>query len=115
MKNFLKNVDLEIVKDQLSEIKDQMQEMKFRKPWSSGSDTSPIAFLAIGAAMAGLGMALYKNRGEVANFCSNCGTELKDKWESSGMKDKAEQMIGKMKSGVKEAKNQSAQANYQST
>lgn len=115
MKNFFKNVDLENVTDQLAELKDQIQEMKFRKPWSKGSDTSPMAFLAIGAAMAGLGMALYKNRSEVANFCSNCGTELKGKWESFGMKDKAEQIMGKMKPGVKDAKNQNAQANYQPT
>jgi hypothetical protein len=116
MKNFLKNVDLDQVKDQISDIKDQMQDLRFRTPWTKGNPTSPFAYMAIGAAMAMLGTALYRNRSEVANFCSNCGAELKSKWESSGMKDKAERIVGKVKSaGNQEAKTASNQERYQPT
>lgn len=104
MMNFLKNVDLEQVKDQISEIKDQMQDMRFRKPWTTGSDKSPIAFMAVGAALALLGTALYKNRKEVANFCSGCGSDMKDRWENSGIKEKAEKMMSKVKNGSHDSK-----------
>lgn len=115
MRNFLKNVDMDQVKDQIADIRDQIQEMKFRKPWTTGSDTSPAAFMVIGAAVAMMGVALYRNRSEVAHFCSNCGADLKDKWESSGMKDKAEKMMGKVKNGVQDAKGQANQDRYQPT
>jgi hypothetical protein len=115
MKNFFKSVDLDQVKDQISEIRDQVQDMKFRKPWTRGSDTSPAAFMAIGAAVALLGVTLYRNRGEVAHFCSNCGAELKGRWESSGIKEKAEQIMSKMKNGAQEAKGQANQERYQPT
>lgn len=110
MKNFLRNMDLEQVKDQISDIKDQMQDIRFRKPWTAGSDSSPMAFMAIGAALALLGTALYRNREEVANFCSSCGAEVKDRWQSSGMKEKAERMMSKMKNGAQDSK---SQPNYQ--
>jgi hypothetical protein len=100
MRNFLKNVDLNEMKDQITEVKDQLADLHFRKPWSRGSDSSPVLFLAIGAALAALGMALYRNREEVASFCSNCGTDLKSKWESSGMKEKAEKFMNKGKEAV---------------
>jgi hypothetical protein len=102
MKNFLKNMDMEQVKDQISDIKDQLQDLKFRKPWTTESGATPLVFMAIGAGLTLLGVTLYRSRGEVANFCSNCGAELKDRWESSGIKDKAEQIIGKVKTGAKE-------------
>jgi hypothetical protein len=106
MRNFFKNLDMDDVKDQIADIKEQMQDIRFRKPWTNGSETTPAAFMAIGAAIAFLGMALYRNRTEVANFCSNCGAELKGRWENSGMKDKTEKFINKVKSGVKEARDQ---------
>ena len=126
MKNFFKNVDMDQVTDQISDIKDQLQDLRFRKPWTSGGSAAPIGFMAIGAALTLLGVTLYRNRTEVANFCSQCGAELKDKWESSGMKDKAEQIIGKVKTGAKETadkmkettdkmKDQANQERYQPT
>lgn len=104
MMNFLRNVDLDQVKDQITELKGQMQDMHFRKPWTTGSESSPVALMAVGAALALVGMALYKNRSEVASFCSNCGVDIKDKWQSSGIKEKAEQMMGKVRNGAQEAK-----------
>ena len=115
MRNFLKNVDLDQVKDQIAEIKDQVQDMKFRKPWTRGEETSPITFMAIGAALALAGVTLYKKRDTVARFCSNCGAELKDRWESSGMKDKAEKIMSKMKNGTQAPKDQAGQERYQPT
>lgn len=106
MKNFLRNVDLDQVKDQISEIKSQMQDLHFRKPWTKGGDSSPVALMAVGAALALVGVALYKNRREVANFCANCGTDFKDKWQGSGLKEKAGQMMDKVRNGAQEAKSQ---------
>jgi hypothetical protein len=115
MKNFFKNVDLDQVKDQIAEIKDQVQDLKFRTPWTKGSATSPAAFMAIGAAAALLGVTLYRNRKEVAHFCSNCGAELMGRFESSGIKEKAEQIMSKMKNGSQDAKGQANQERYQPT
>jgi len=104
MMNFLRNVDLDQVKDQITDIKGQLQDMRFRKPWTTGNDSSPLAFMTIGAALALVGMALYKNRSEVASFCANCGVDIKDKWQSSGIKEKAGQMMGKVRNGAQEPK-----------
>jgi hypothetical protein len=114
MRNFFKNLDMGDVKDQIADIKEQIQDIRFRKPWTRGDETTPAAFMAIGAALAFLGMALYRNRTEVANFCANCGTGLKGRWESSGMKDKAEKFMSKVKSGVQDARNQ-AQDRFQTS
>lgn len=95
MLNFMKNVDLQEVKSQVSDLKDQLQDLHFRKPWTRGGETSPFLYMVIGAAMALGGALLYRNRAEVANFCSNCGADLKSKWESSGIKEKAEQFMNK--------------------
>jgi hypothetical protein len=104
MMNFLRNVDLDQVKDQLTELKGQVQDLHFRKPWTNGSETSPAAFMAVGAALALVGVALYKNRSQVASFCANCGIDIKDKWESSGLKEKAGQMMDKVRNGAQEVK-----------
>ncbi|MDB5102684.1 MAG: hypothetical protein JWP91_373 [Fibrobacteres bacterium] len=119
MKNFFKNVDMDQVTDGISEIKDQLQELKFRKPWTNGSGMSPIGYMAIGAGLTALGVALYRNRTEVANFCSSCGADLKNKWESSGMKDRAQEIMGKVKNGAKDSadkmKTQANQERFQPT
>ncbi len=83
----------------MAEMKDQIQELRFRKPWSSGGEPSPTLYMAIGAALAYAGMALYKNRDEVADFCSTCGAKLRSTWEQSGLKDKAGKVMGKVKEG----------------
>lgn len=103
MKSWMKNVDMDQVKDQISELKDQIQDIKFRKPWTRGEDASPFLFMALGAAVTWAGIALYKNRDEVANFCSNCGTKLKDSWQQSGIKQKAERAMAKAKEGARES------------
>jgi len=79
MKNFLKNVDIDQIKDQVTDLKDQMAELRFRKPWTRGGESSPLLFIAIGAGLALAGVTLFKNRNEVADFCSNCGASLKEK------------------------------------
>jgi hypothetical protein len=104
MKNFMKNVDMEQIKDQVSDLKDQIQELHFRKPWRRGEETSPVLYMIVGAALAWAGAALYKNRGDVANFCSNCGAKLKDTWQESGLKEKTERMFSKGKEKAQEAK-----------
>lgn len=103
MKNWMKNMDMDQMKAQMTDIKDQIQELRFRKPWTKGADNSPFLFMALGAALAWAGMAIYRNRDEVATFCSNCGAKLKDSWEQSGMKQKAEKAMGKAKETAKES------------
>lgn len=103
MMNWMKNVDLEQVRDQIVDLKDQVQDIRFRKPWTRGAETSPFLYMALGAALAWGVRALYKNREEVASLCSSCGAKLKDTWEQSGLKEKAEKAMQKAKSGSKEA------------
>ncbi len=103
MRNFFKNVDLSDVGDQIAELKGQVQDIRFRKPWTSGKSVSPIAWVGLGAIVAGAGYLLFKKRAAVAGLCSNCGASLKDKWEDSGMKDKTEDIIGKVKNGAKDS------------
>jgi hypothetical protein len=99
MLNFMKNVDLEEVRSQVSDIRDQLQDLHFRKPWTRGQETTPFFYMVLGAAMALGGALLYRNRAEVASFCSNCGAELKDRWKSSGIKEKAQEFMGKSREG----------------
>jgi hypothetical protein len=95
MRNIFKNIDMEQVKDQISDIKAQVQDIHFRKPWTKGSPTPGIAFVALGAAAALAGVVLYRNRKQVARFCAQCGSDLMGKLESSGIKDKAAHMLDK--------------------
>jgi hypothetical protein len=104
MKNFMKNVDVEQIKDQVSELKDQVQDLHFRTPWTRGNPTSPFLYMAIGAALGWIGLALYRNRSDVANFCSECGAKLKDTWEESGLKEKTGRMFSKTKEKAQEAR-----------
>jgi hypothetical protein len=103
MKNWMKNIDLDQMKDQISDLKDQVQDIRFRKPWTKGDEPSPFLFMALGAALAWAGMAIYRNREEVAHFCSNCGARIKEGWDQSGIRQKAERAMGKAKEGAREA------------
>ncbi len=102
MKNFMKNVDIDQIKDQMTELKDQVADLRFRKPWTRGEESSPVLFLAIGAGLAFAAITLFKNRTEVANFCSNCGASLKEKWESSNLKEELKDKAGKIMDKVKD-------------
>lgn len=87
MLNFFKNIDLDGMKNQISDLRDQVQDMKFQKPWTTGRPASPVAYMAAGAALTILGVALFRKRAEVARFCADCGTELKHKWNSLNGKE----------------------------
>jgi hypothetical protein len=104
MRNFMKNVDIGEIKDQVSDLKAQMQDLHFRKPWMRGEETSPFFYMIIGAGLAWIGSALYKNRMEVAGFCSNCGAKLRDTWQESGLKEKTERMFSKGRDKAQETK-----------
>lgn len=97
--NWIKSVDLDQIKNQMAEMKDQLQELRFRKPWSKGNDTTPMLYMALGGALAWAGIAIYNNRKQVASFCSNRGAKLKDTWEQSGLKEKAGRMMNRGKDG----------------
>lgn len=97
MMNWMKSMDLDQMKDQIADLKDQVQDIRFRKPWTRGDETSPLLLLALGAGLAWAASALYKNREEVAGFCSSCGAKLKQTFESSGLKQKAKQAAGEAK------------------
>lgn len=87
MLNLFKNIDLNGIKEQITDLSDQVQEMRFQKPWTSGRSASPVAYMAAGAALTILGVALFRKRAEVARFCADCGTELKHKWDSLNGKE----------------------------
>lgn len=79
MRNFFKNVDLCQIQDRVTDLKSQVDDIRFRKPWTNGGSASPLMLLAIGAGVAVAGLALYKKRSEVAKLCNNCGDTIKDK------------------------------------
>ena len=87
MRNFFKTIDVDGIKDQIGDIRDQLQEIKFQKPWTTGRSMSPVAYMAAGAALTILGVALFRKRAEVVRFCADCGTELKEKWNSLNGKE----------------------------
>jgi hypothetical protein len=87
MLNLFKNIDLDGMKDQITDLRDQVQDMKFQKPWTSGRSASPVAYMAAGAALTILGVALFRKRAEVVRFCADCGAELKHKWNSLNGKE----------------------------
>ena len=101
--NWMKSVDLAQVRDQVMDLKEQVQDIHLRKPWTRGNETSPIVYMALGAGLAWGIKALYKNREEVASLCSSCGAKLKDTWEQSGLKEKAKEAMQRTKSGAKDA------------
>jgi len=101
--NWMKSVDLAQVRDQVMDLKEQVQDIHLRKPWTRGNETSPIVYMALGAGLAWGIKALYKNREEVASLCSSCGSKLKDTWEQSGLKEKAKEAMQRTKSGAKDA------------
>jgi hypothetical protein len=103
MMNWMKSVDLDQMRDQIVDMKDQIQDIRFRKPWTRGEENSPILYLALGAALAWAASAIYKNREEVAHFCSNCGAMLKSTWDQSGLKQKAEKAMQRGKAGTQDA------------
>lgn len=102
IKSWMKNVDMDQMRDQVADLREQLQDIRFRKPWTTGNDSSPVLFMALGAALAWAGMAIYRNREEVASFCSNCGAKLMHSWEQSGLKQKAEKAMNRSKDGFRE-------------
>lgn len=103
MMNWMKDMDLDQMKGQIRDLKDQVQDIRFRKPWTNGSDSTPFLYLALGAGLAWAASALYKNRTEVAHFCAQCGAKLKSSWDQSGLKGKSERMTGKAREGMQES------------
>ena len=103
MKNFLKNIDINQIKGQIEDIREQMRDIRFRKPWTRGGETSPYLFMLIGAALTWTGLALYRNRTQVAEFCHNCGADLRGKLETGTIKEKAGRFFGKAKVRTEEA------------
>lgn len=97
MINWMKAIDLIQLKAQVADIKDQVQDIRIRKPWTRGSDSTPFLYMVLGAALAFVGMALYRNRDEVADYLSTGGAKLKEGWEKSGLKEKTRRAMGKAK------------------
>lgn len=103
MMNWMKSMDLDQMKGQIAELKDQIQDIRFRKPWTRGDEASPLLLMALGAGLAWAASALYRNREEVAGFCSSCGSKLMQTWEHSGLKQKAKQAAGEAKETAQSA------------
>lgn len=100
----IKKLALSELKDQVSDIKEQMDDIRFRKPWiRKGEETSPLTFMIIGAGLAWAASAIYKNRTDVAAFCVGCGARLKNSWDQSSLREKAERAMGKMQEKGQEA------------
>jgi len=82
MKNFLKNIDVSQIQDRVSELKNQVEELRLQKPWRTNKSSSPLMLLALGLGLAAVGVTLYKKRSQVAKLCNKCGDEIKDKMNS---------------------------------
>ncbi len=83
MKNYMKTMNLDQIKDQVMDLKSQLKELHFRKPWTRERGTGSARLLMIGAGLALAGFALYKNRQKVARLWKKSGVrdELKEKAE----------------------------------
>ncbi len=66
MMDWMKGLDRERIVSQINELKDEVQDIRFRKPWSRGSDSTSLLYMALGAGLAWGATALFKNRKEVA-------------------------------------------------
>ncbi len=95
MKNWMKAIELKMLMNQIEKLKDQMEDVRFRKPWTTHSERTPLFYMALGAGIAWLIASLYKNRNEVADFCSTCGATMRDTWERSGIKEKTKRAMEK--------------------
>lgn len=101
MKYWMKAMELKLLMSRMAKLKDQFEDIRedirFRKPWTTRSESRPLLYMALGAGIAWLFASLYKNRTEVADFCATCGATLKDSWERSGIKDKTRRAMEKAK------------------
>jgi hypothetical protein len=79
MKNFMKNMDLGQIQDRVSDLKNQLDDIRFRKPWTTSRSSSSLMLLALGAGLAAVGIVLYKKRAQVAKLCNNCGLGFGDR------------------------------------
>lgn len=79
MKSFFKNIEMSKIHDRVSDLKNQVEDIRFRKPWTTSRDKSPLLLIAFGAGLAAVGVALYKNRSQVAKLCSQCGDAVRDR------------------------------------
>ncbi len=93
MKNFMKNIDLCQIQDRVSDLKSQVDDIRFRKPWTKSRSTSPLFLIALGIGAAAVGITLYKKRSQVAKLCSKCGLGFKESLNgvapSEGIKETA--------------------------
>jgi len=87
MKNFFKNIDLSQIQDRVSDLKSQVEDLRFQKPWTTNRSSSPLVLLVVGAGLAAVGVALYKNRSKVAKLCNQCGDEIKSKFNEINSSD----------------------------
>lgn len=79
MISLLKNIDLKQIKNRVADLKSEVDDLRFQKPWSTSRPTSPLILLALGAGVAMVGVALYKKRSKVAQLCNQCGEGIRDK------------------------------------
>lgn len=102
MMQWMKSMDLNQMKNQIFDLKDQVQEIRLRKPWTRRGGSRRLIYVALGAGLALAASALFRNRKEVAQFCGQCGDKIKDGLESSGIKNKAKRAMGTAKDGARE-------------
>ena len=97
MRNIFKNLDMEQITDRVSDIKDQVGGIRYRRPWTTGSGNGArLAFVGLGAALAVTAILAFRNRKQVARFCAQCGTDLMDKIQNTPLKERAGKIMDKM-------------------
>jgi hypothetical protein len=74
----MKNIDLNHINNRISDLKNQVDGIRFRKPWTNSRSNSPFMVLALGIGAAAIGYTLYKNRTQFAKLCGKCGIKIKE-------------------------------------
>lgn len=74
----MKNIDLNQIHARISDLKNQVDGIRFRKPWTNGRSSSPLLALALGVGAAAIGITLYKKRAQVAKLFGQCGIKFND-------------------------------------
>jgi hypothetical protein len=66
------NFDLQDIRGQLLDLRERVNLLHFRKPWTTRRETSPIAYVALGILVAAVIGLLFKYRHHCEAWCRNC-------------------------------------------
>ena len=81
-------MDLQDIRGQLGDLREHVNQLHFRKPWTTHRETSPLWYVAMGIVIAALAGFLFKYRHHCEDWCRGCLAPKKPRdSDDSGFED----------------------------